>query len=286
LDDGRFHEVYRTVPENPHVVPSGGASHLFWANRTDGRIEWPEITIPQLEISAGMAEFSGAERFQMGTAGDAQVPPHRRYVGSFLLDTHEMTWAEFLKHNKNQPPPSLMHLDGQLPASDLPVSGIWFNDAVSFAEGIGKRLPTEAEYEFAATSGGTRTFPWGDDVARIQEWPLGPTGTPEFDAVQANVPVYGLYSNVAEWTASWGSAYPPLMDYLPGLQPRTTGMWIVRGGPYSVITGNPVPAEFSFGPRQRVAQNELNLQKGLGFRCARSKQPRLNSSDLERYERD
>ncbi len=283
LDGGRFHEVYRSVPANPHRMPPSRSAHIFWRNRADGSIEWPEINIPAIDVADEMGLFEGAENFLMGSSNDPEIPKHNRSVASFYLDTHEVAWGEFLSNNRHLPPPSLLNLKDKLPEQNLAIAGIWYHDAVSYAEKIGKRLPTEAEYEFAATVGGTRRFPWGDDASVIRQWTLGAVGTPEFDHVDAGRPVYGLYSNVAEWTSSWASAYPPIMDYLPGMPSRPDGSWIVRGAPYSVIIGSPEPDQFSNGPRSRIGQPENELQPGLGFRCARSAHPRLDSSQLERF---
>jgi len=286
LDDGRFHEVYRIVPEQQHGLPLSAKDHFFWRNRADGTVEWPEVMIPAVDVTDGMGSFDGSESFQVGVEGNPEVPVHNRSLGGFYLDAHEVAWGEFLRNNKNFPPPSLMHLRNQLPDAALPIAGIWYNDAASYAESVGKRLPTEAEYEFAATAGGTRTFPWGDDPSLMAQWPLVAAGTPQFDRIEAGNPVFGLYSNVAEWTSSWASVYPPLMDYLPGLSLRPEATWIVRGGPYSVIKGKPDPVQFSSGPRSRIGQNENALHPGLGFRCCRSARPRLEATDLERFVRD
>lgn len=287
LDDGRFHEVIRHVPEKRYAMGPHSYDHMTWENRADNSIEWPEIRIPAANVADGMGLFVGASTFRMGDPENRQIPAHNRSVAAFHLDPHEVSWGEFLDNNTdNQPPLSLLHLRDQLPDRALPIAGIWYQDAVSYAEKIGKRIPTEAEYEFAATAGGTRRFPWGDDASVIEQWELGPAGTPEFDRVDAGAPVYGLYSNVAEWTSSWASAYPPLLDYQPGLPPRPDGFWIVRGGPFSVITGAPEPDQFSIGPRSRIGQHEKELHPGLGFRCARSARPRLEASDLERFVRD
>jgi formylglycine-generating enzyme required for sulfatase activity len=98
-----------------------------------------------------------------------------------------------------------------------------------------------------------------------------------------------LYSNVSEWTCSWASVYPPLLDYegiLPQPIPREEGTYIVRGGPFSVIQKDPDPKQYNTGPRHRIAQHKKALQPGLGFRCVRSLRPHLEAASLERYVRD
>ena len=88
---------------------------------------------------------------------------------------------------------------------DDPIRGVSFYEATYFAELLGKRLPTEAEYLAAATGGGRRAFPWGDSPgdAAAQGWRLGPVGICPVDRTPGpGPPILGLYSNVAEWTSS------------------------------------------------------------------------------------
>ena len=103
---------------------------------------------------------------------------------------------------------------------DHPVVHVSFNDAVAYCEWAGKRLPTEAEWEFAARGGLERmAFPWGDELEpagthMMNVWqgrfPAENTladgyyGTCPVDAFSANG--FGLHNttgNVWEWTADW-----------------------------------------------------------------------------------
>jgi formylglycine-generating enzyme required for sulfatase activity len=152
-----------------------------------------------------------------------------------------------------------------------------FLDALSYAEEVGLRLPTEAEYEFAATAAGTQEFPWGNDVERIGMWEYGPVGSISYDRTDTDPPLLGLYSNVAEWTDSRPIRYSSSMQSQlpPAMQKMIVNGRVVRGGPFSVVMGAPDAAEWRRGPRWRHGADPTQSHRGLGFRCARSAKPRF-----------
>lgn len=267
-----FHEVYRTVPKPTDSLPASGMGSVPWTERTDGSIEMPTITIVKdTDATAGMVLFDGGT-FVMGTAAFPFTKPHERHVEPFLLDATEFTIGD-LKRNA-------IDWDDLVRANadpDEPIRSVNFFRAVRIAEKLGKRLPTEVEYEYAATLGGTRKFPWGDDKSVIKEWSFGPVRKVAYDRLPTDPPVFGLYSGVAEWTSSWQNPYPdpgaPPMPF--DLKVEHAASRVVRGGPDSVVNGRPDPAEWTNGPCWRGAYSCLVGQPGLGFRCARSATPRF-----------
>jgi formylglycine-generating enzyme required for sulfatase activity len=169
-------------------------------------------------------------------------------------------------------------------AERLPVTYVTFDQAVEYAERAGKRLPDEAEYEFVATDAGKQRFPWGDQD-RIAPWPFGNAGEPDWDRTAIDPSVFGLCSNVAEWTSSCQTPYPGqhseiVARFQSGQMPASFRVTrIVRGGSFGVVTGNPEPPatgkRLPWHPRYRHGISRDTAYPGLGFRCARSAAPRF-----------
>jgi sulfatase modifying factor 1 len=151
--------------------------------------------------------------------------------------------------------------------SDHPVVHVSWNDAQAYCDWAGARLPTEAEWEYAARGGlPEKVFPWGDELEpggehRMNVWQgTFPQENSEADGYYGTCPVgafppngYGLHNmtgNVWEWCADW---------YVPG-QNRST-----RGGSYL--------CHASYCRRYRVAaRNSMEPDSttgNTGFRCVR-----------------
>ncbi|MDC0935798.1 bifunctional serine/threonine-protein kinase/formylglycine-generating enzyme family protein [Pirellulales bacterium] len=262
--DGRFHEVYRRVPQQ--LDEPGSHNHQFFERDAAGEVVLASVTVPDNRRIAEieMALVEGSNAFEMGLPNSHELPQHIRAVASFYVKTTEFTLGDF-RRLLNAEPSFLASADALAETHALRVS---FDVAASVAEDLGLRLPTEVEYEYMATNRGRSKFPSGDSFPPLTLAEFGPVATPVFDRLENTPPVFGLVSNVAEWTSSWWVPYPPAKRRVLIEDHR-----VVRGGNLATVEGDPAVTEESRGPRQRCSVVRHGAWPGLGFRCVRSAEP-------------
>ena len=260
----------------------------------------------------GMILISGA-RFLMGADDTVpyEAPVHEVSVKSFLIDPHEVTVAEFArfvaatgyvtdaekfgwsgafnlktKRWEKTKGADWHHPEGpasQAAAGNEPVCQVSWNDATAYAKWAGKRLPTEAEWEYAARDGmSQKKYSWGDDLRPngkpVANWWQGsfPQQNSDEDGFVSRAPVesfppngYGLYDmtgNVWEWCADWYAD-----DYYAN-SPASNPPGADSGTERSIRGGSWMCAE-NFCANYRVAaRSHATPDTGLnnlGFRCVR-----------------
>lgn len=223
-----------------------------------------EIALPI--APAGMAYIPGGDFLMGSDEGDTiSKPPHFVTISPFFMDVTEVTnrqYAEFIAATGQVAPPSWR--DGVYPEAeaDFPVTGVTWYEAAEYAAWKGKRLPTEAEWEFAARGSDRRKYPWGDEWdatlanAGGQLKGLRPVG-------QGGASPYGLFDmagNAWEWTSSDARSYPGGKEF-PWSRMR---LKIIRGGNWQ---SDPRSATTYFrGFYGAAGEREYN---GTSFRCVK-----------------
>ena len=141
-----------------------------------------------------------------------------KVTDAFYMDTTEVTVGQFKKFLKSsgykpKEPINWAELYKYSSNDKHPMIYVTWHDATAYAKWVGKRLPTEAEWEFAARGGLVgKEFPWGDSEAVARDY-ANYDGTGGKDKREYCAPVgsfklngYGLYDmagNVWEWCQDW-----------------------------------------------------------------------------------
>jgi formylglycine-generating enzyme required for sulfatase activity len=187
-------------------------------------------------------------------------------------------WCAIRGARWDRPEGPKTNLRGRL---DHPVVHVSWNDAVAYCQWAGKRLPTEAEWEYGARGGLEQNrFPWGDTLTpngehRCNIWQGHfPDRNTKADGYLGTAPArsfkpngYGLYNvagNVWEWCQDWFSAeYPRHASQTNPIGPPKGTSRVMRGGSFL--------CHKSYCNRYRVAARFCNTpdssSSNIGFRC-------------------
>jgi formylglycine-generating enzyme required for sulfatase activity len=202
-------------------------------------------------------DFPGAPPENLVPGAVVFVPP----AHTVSKRSHYCWWRYVAGANWRHPEGPASSIDGQ---SKHPVVEVAWEDANAYAKWAGKRLPTEAEFEYAARGGLDRKwFSWGDELKPGGKWQANiwqgtfPYENTAEDGFAATAPVssyppngYGLYDmagNVWEWCADW---YRP--DYY-------------QTSVNEKVDSNPKGPKDSFDPTE--PSQPKRVQRGGSFLC-------------------
>jgi eukaryotic-like serine/threonine-protein kinase len=256
----------------------------------------------------GMSFVAGGKLF-MGDDEGTQLerPAHQVMVSSYCIDTTEVTVeayktcsdkgdckrAGLTNEWEGLAPSDARTLDPLCNAREPdkkrthPVNCVTWEMASRYCTGLGKRLPTEAEWEYAARGSDGRRYPWGDEAPNAQL--LNACGAECADfGKQSRLPLEALYAgddgypttapvgsfprgrsrfgaddlvgNVAEWTADFYAAYTPEAQIDPKGPPGGK-FRVVRGGAWNASGASARPTARHRDPAEKRSF-------GIGFRCA------------------
>jgi eukaryotic-like serine/threonine-protein kinase len=257
-----------------------------------------------------MVEIPAGQFFQGSDAKDAQdneKPAHNVELRAFCMDLYEVTAREYKacsdvgkckraytevewpnvtpRERKTYSP--LCTVD-DADRADHPINCVTWEMAHGYCKAQGKRLPTEAEWEYATRGPDGRVYPWGDEEptekhlnacgqecaawGRKHQQQLSPlypaddgfpTTAPvgKFEAGKSRFGPYDVVGNVWEWVADWYGPYTADQKQNP-TGPETGERRVIRGGGWN--------GEYAtwLRPSFRYSQIPGYVSHGIGFRCA------------------
>ena len=217
----------------------------------------------------GMAHVADGA-FVQGTNGTPieARPALRVTLNAFFIDVREVSNQEYVKfvtERKHRAP--VGWINNQYPAGtgDLPVVGVSWDDARDYCRFVGKRLPTEAEWEKSARGTGGQSYPWSGTSFTPSYAVTRESGKKAPESVfQAgkDVSPYGVLhmaGNVREWVDDVFSAYPggPAINAAYGKER------VVRGSSWA-LNAQAALTYFRGSSQRNLAWPDV------GFRCAKS----------------
>jgi len=190
-----------------------------------------------LSLPPGMVYVAGGT-FQMGSNSESDEKPiHTVTVSSFYMDKTEVTQAQYRKVMGKNP----SNFSG---CDDCPVEKVTWKNANKYAKKVGKRLPTEAEWEYAARGGnkskgyrysGSNNLDavgWYYDNSRRKTHPVAQKQPNELG-------LYDMSGNVWEWCSDWYSNSYYRSSPKSGPKGPNSGKFrVVRGGGWGGYDGD------------------------------------------------
>jgi sulfatase modifying factor 1 len=253
--------------------PAAFVAGLFvWAGTAEPAKPPREITgadgAPMVLVPKG--EFVMGSPWGSYIFGDNESPQKKVRLDAFYIDKYEVTNARFRKYFVPEE-----RYSRSFELNEQPVVGVTWYQARDYCKRVGKRLPTEAEWEKAARGTNGHIYPWGNRRATCSLAVMGLTmpscnrgfSTWEVGSRPRGASPYGamdMAGNVTEWVADrYSGTYYRISPPKNPKGPSGGGLRVLRGGAWFNSTML-LRAAFRTG----FDPNETN--HGVGFRCAKS----------------
>ena len=238
----------------------------------EGIIEWEKDGVEMVLIPRGSFEMGDSMNDPEDFMNSSR-PVHRVELDAFYMDRREVTVGQFKQfvqqtgYNYNQ----WANVAQFSPTDNHPMIYVSWFDAVAYAEWAGKRLPTEAEWEYAARGRLERKrFSWGDlathdlsnyrGIEGLDKWEK----TSPVSSFESNgYDLYDMIGNVREWCLDWydENYYTNSPVQNPnGPTLSSSGMRVLRGGGWNY---EPDRIRVAY----RISGNPVHRLSVNGFRC-------------------
>lgn len=276
--------ILRTAElERPQTDPDPAAVFQIDTSVKSYKPEHKEVKNIQ-PLLTDMVVISGGHFYRGSNDGNRdEVPRHQVTIASFAIDIHPVTNEQFVRFlevmggEKDSSHQDIIRMrDSRIKRSGgklsiesgyakHPVVGVTWYGAVAYAKWVGKRLPTEAEWEISARGGQENSlYPTGEDIEKSQANFFSADTTSVMSYAPNGYGLYDMVGNVYEWCQDWyGYNYYEMSIQEPE-NPKgpLQGVYrVLRGGCWKSLKED-------LRCSRRHRNNPGTVNGTYGFRCA------------------
>jgi formylglycine-generating enzyme required for sulfatase activity len=275
--------IHTAQLERPEMDPDPAAALQVDSTVKHYRPEYKEVRNVQ-PLLTDMVVILGKSFYRGSNDGNRdEVPRHQINLSSFAVDIHPVTNEQFVRfleamggekdsnhHDIIRTKDSRIKRSGgklsiESGYSKHPVVGVTWYGSVAYAKWLGKRLPTEAEWEVASKGGvDSALYPTGDDIEKSQANFFSSDTTPVMSYAANSYGLYDFAGNVYEWCYDWYGYNSYEISVQEPENPK--GPW---QGVYRVLRGGcwkSLKEDLRCSKRHR--NNPGTVNGTYGFRCA------------------
>lgn len=212
-----------------------------------------------------------------------EKPYHKVSLDAYKIDKYEVTAGEYKEcikagacNNTDPKEPHFITVKDNMRCNidssngdNYPANCVSWFGASAFCKWKGRKLPTEAQWEYAARGTDGRKYPWGNTPPDPNTAVWNSDATQPVGSKEAGKSAFGIYDmtgNVWEWTEDWFARnyYAQSPESNPK-GPESATMKVIRGGSFSVKN------ELYLRTSSRNQNSRLVRADAIGFRCVQEK---------------